>query len=127
MFSKEDKLSPKDITILLLYLYFILSLVFIGVTIYEDIKLEYWDLSFKNGQVSWYNDWIQAGYTSAVNEIIIESRKCQAFPINVWEERVNLVNIACIQDAQSQQPQATTSDSWNLEDLTDNEVAEGLQ
>lgn len=110
MFNKENKLTGKDVTILLLYLYFILSIIFIGVTIYDDIKLKYWESSFRNGQEAGYQSGVQAGYANAVSEIIVESRKCQAFPINIGEERVDLVNVACFQNEQAQEVAPSTEE-----------------
>ena len=106
MFNKENKLSGKDITILLLYLYFILSLIFIAVTIYDNVKVQYGEYSFQNGQSAGYNlglqDWEKVWYTSAVTQILTESRKCQPFPINVEEQRAILYNVECNQQATSQ-------------------------
>ncbi len=60
-------------------------------------------LSFRANQLQRpYNQ----GLSDAVSRVIEESKTCKAFPVNVGENKVTLVNIECLKQPEAEQPKA---------------------
>jgi hypothetical protein len=41
----------------------------------------------------------QKGVSDAVAQVIGQAQKCQAFPVNIGENKVDLINTACLKQA----------------------------
>ncbi len=39
----------------------------------------------------------QSGLTDAVTEVLKQSQECEPFPVNIGDQGVQLINIACVQ------------------------------
>lgn len=114
MFDKEKSLSSKEVTNYLLNIYVVLSLVFICITLYTNVKVQYGNYMYNNGIQAGLNQWGEAGYKQAVSEALSKSKVCEPFSLFAWEESANLINIECLQQPQTPaQPQV--SGTWQID------------
>ena len=72
-------------------LYMILSFIFIVISFYENFKVNYAQANFERGS--------QFAFAQVIDRA---NQWCDAFTVNLWESRVNLINVACFQNAQEQ-------------------------
>jgi hypothetical protein len=101
MFGKEN--TKIDLGKTLVWAYLVLSFIFIVITFYNDFKMQYAN--------SKYNQW----YTTAIAQIVQSSSECRAFPVDFGENRVNLINVACLQAPAEGQQQAQAAELENTE------------
>ncbi len=72
-------------------LYMVLSFIFIVITFYENFKLNYAQQNFERGS--------QYAFSQVIERAQLW---CEAFTVNLWESRVNLINVACFQNTQQE-------------------------
>lgn len=89
MVTKKTNLNTKKI---ILWVYIVLSALFILITIYNNTRQYIYMAGIQNGQINAVNGVIE----QALNE------ECKAFRVYSWEKAVELVNIQCLQKTDEQ-------------------------
>lgn len=117
MFDKEKTMSTKEVTCYLLNLYVVLSLVFICITLYTNVKVQYGNYMYNNWMQVGMNQWWDAWYKQAVSEALSKSKVCEPFSLFAWEDSANLINIECLQPSNSWNQQPAPA-AWNLEPIS---------
>jgi len=81
----------------------VLSFIFIVISFYENFKLNYAQQNFERGT--------QFAFAQVIDRA---QQWCDPFAVNLWEARVDLINVACFQvqeQTQWQIPQQLETDS----------------
>ena len=76
---------------LLIGAYMLFSFLYIAISFYESFKLNYAQQNYERGA--------QFAYAQVIEGA---QQWCEAFSVNLWETRVDLVNVACLQPSQDQ-------------------------
>lgn len=77
--------------------YIIFSLIFIAFTLYLYFRGAVYNAWFTTGQ--------QQGYALAFNEVITRAREaCEAISLSSGENKIDIVNVACLEQAQNTNP-----------------------
>lgn len=82
-----SKFNTKKVSIIA---YIVLSAIFIVYILYKTFETNVMQSSY------------QQGYLRAYAEVVSNAKneKCQSFVVNYWNDKAELVNIACLQKAQ---------------------------
>ena len=72
-------------------LYMVLSFIFIVISFYDNFKQNYAQVNFDR--------WSQLAFAQVIDRA---QQWCEPFAVNLWESRVDLINVACFQNAQQQ-------------------------
>lgn len=87
----QKEASPGEWKKALLPLYIVISALFIVFVIYNYIV----------GGI--YTLWKNTGYQAAIEQLIAQAgAKCEPVAINLWENKIEVVNVACLQQTQTQ-------------------------
>lgn len=86
----------KNYTQYILPAYITISAIFIVLVAYSYFQGVVYNSWALRGQQQWY----EAAYIEVVNAV---SQKCEAVTLEVWETSVNIVNVACLQQAPDSQ------------------------
>jgi hypothetical protein len=85
---KLPKLKTEGIGQIILAIWIIFSIVFVANSIWNNYKINVKDEATKQGA--------SIGYQQAVMDLIKQAETCQAFPVNVGEESIELKKVGCI-------------------------------
>jgi len=79
----------KSYTQYILPIYVVVSAVFILFIAYSYFQ----SVVYNSGTLLWQQQWYQAAYTEVINAV---SQTCEAIELNVWETKVSVINITCL-------------------------------
>lgn len=95
--AKTDVVK-KNYTQYILPAYIVVSALFILLVAYSYFQWVVYNSGNLNGQQQGY----QAAYVEVVNAV---SQKCEAVTLEVWDNQVSVVNVACLQNPEQENPE----------------------
>ncbi|MFH0776856.1 MAG: hypothetical protein V1936_04575 [Patescibacteria group bacterium] len=82
------KLQTDNVGQVILAVWIIFSVVFVGNSVWQ------------NFQVNQVNKAVQAGYQQAVMDLMQQASKCDPFPVNLGEQKIELQQLNCTKPAE---------------------------